>query len=110
MNLSVNMRLRFADGEEAGRITRVVSVAADGEPQSVVVATPGLVHHEVVVPVRWLRECAGGVLVDLDADTLDALDESLESSGQSANFARPPLFLAPGGFSDGGAPGVMSYF
>ena len=76
MNLSMNARVRFPDGEEAGRLTRLVSVPGRPEERAAVIATPGLISRQVIVPLGWLHEAAdGGVQVELDADTLDALPE-----------------------------------
>ena len=86
MNLRMNARVRFPDGEEAGRLTRLVAVP--GQPErAAVIATPGLISRQVVVPLGWLHETLdGAVQVELDADTLDALPEYL-----------PPGPLPPGG-------------
>src|SRR6476661_7162061 len=108
MNLSVNTHLRFPDGEEAGRITRVILVPDAAQPQSVVVATPGLVRREVVVPVSWLHEGPVGVQVDLDPDTLDALYETAEIRSQQSDFSGVPWPPAPGGFLEGGMASAFS--
>ena len=91
MNLSMNARVRFPDGEEAGRLTRLVSVPGQPDRRAVVIATPGLISRQVVVPLGWLHEAPdGAVQVDLDPDTLDALPEyrpsgSLPPVGLSTN-------------------------
>src|SRR4051794_15307878 len=62
MNLDIDTSIRFADGEEAGRIARVV-LEPDGKTvQSVVMTTSELVSRDVVVPADRLTMVDGDVI------------------------------------------------
>jgi hypothetical protein len=67
MNLDIDTSIRFKDGQEAGRIARVVLGPDGKEVESVVMTTSELISRDVVIPIEQLSMAEGDV-VELDAD------------------------------------------
>jgi hypothetical protein len=86
LKLNMNARVRFPDGEEAGRVTRMVIMPDQPDAPGVVIAVPGLITRQVIVPMKLLHEGPdGAVQVEVDPDTLDALPEY-----SPASYGLPP--------------------
>ena len=98
MNLDIDTSIRFADGEEAGRIARVVLGPDGKEAESVVMTTSELVSRQVVIPVAMLSMAPGDV-VQLDADP-DALTD-LPDYEQTELATDPAEWTSPNAYAPG---------
>ncbi len=103
MNLDIDTSIRFADGEEAGRIARVVLGPDGKEVQAVVMTTSELVSRDVVVPADKLTMVEGDVIqINMDPDAIN----DLPSYSQTELAGDPGEWTSPNAYAPGMADAV----
>ncbi len=104
MNLDIDTSIRFADGEEAGRIARVVLGPDGKEVQSVVMTTSELVSREVVVPAGMLSMVNGDVIqIDIAPEAITDLPDY----SQTELAVDPGEWTSPNAYAPGMADAVF---